>query len=84
MQQMQYSGGGVGMKRQATWDALPDIDFFSSEQLSLKWSSQCSQGPPFLFPSLNSSRNASKKRIHTHESLHLGLLRISLADGVSL
>ncbi|KAK9917755.1 hypothetical protein WJX75_007864 [Coccomyxa subellipsoidea] len=29
MQQMQYSGGGVGMKRQATWDALPDIDFFS-------------------------------------------------------
>ncbi len=33
MQQMQYSGGGVGMKRQATWDALPDIDFFSSEHL---------------------------------------------------
>ncbi|CAL8464951.1 g4486 [Coccomyxa elongata] len=29
MQQVQNFGGGVGMKRQATWDALPDIDFFS-------------------------------------------------------
>ena len=36
MAQVQYQPdgrSGAGMKRQATWDALPDIDLFSSKQL---------------------------------------------------
>ena len=42
MAQVQYQPdgrSGAGMKRQATWDALPDIDLFSSMQL---------QTPPHL------------------------------------